>query len=202
MAGVDAGAGVGWTGTCGSGSRISAPSPLPSAFRVIGNNLLGELGVTLRPFAVNIVENDWLAEAWRLGKPYIARNHALKHLRTEETAQISGYLPRQRRSLVVHCEQNALDLKARIQCAPDPHQGIQQLGYSLESQILALNGYQHSASRDERIQGQQIKGWRAIEYDELIAFSNFVEDCLELIFAIFCQHKLYGSSGKVFVGGD
>src|SRR5580704_16580381 len=67
-------AGAGGAGTCGSGSRISAPSPLPSAFRVIGNNLLGDLRIALRPFAMNIVENDGFSETGRLGKPHVARN--------------------------------------------------------------------------------------------------------------------------------
>src|SRR5580658_7520967 len=87
-------AGVGGAGTCGSGSRISAPSPLPSAFRVIGNDLLGELRIALSPFAMNIVENNWFPEAGCLGKAHVARNHTLKYLRPEETAQIGGYLPR------------------------------------------------------------------------------------------------------------
>src|SRR5580704_11476400 len=68
-------AGAGGAGTCGSGSRISAPSPLPSAFRVIGNDLLGELRVALSPFAMNIVKNDRFPETWRFGEPNVAWNH-------------------------------------------------------------------------------------------------------------------------------
>src|SRR5271167_4561135 len=85
--------GVGGGGTCGSGSRISAPSPLPSAFRVIGNDLLGELRIALSPFAVNIVENDRFSEAWRFRKPNVAWNYTLKDLRAEKAAQIGSYLP-------------------------------------------------------------------------------------------------------------
>src|SRR6202795_170917 len=70
----------------GSGSRMSAPSPRPSAFLGIGNDLLGELRVAFRPFAVNVVKNDRFTETWCLRKPHIARNHALEDLRSKETA--------------------------------------------------------------------------------------------------------------------
>src|SRR5271154_3243076 len=94
--------GVGATGTCGSGSRMSAPSPLPNAFLVIKNYLLCELCVALGPFAVDIIENNRLTEAWRLGEPDVSRNHCLEHLGPEETPQICSDLARQCSSLIVH----------------------------------------------------------------------------------------------------
>src|SRR5580700_8508228 len=84
--------GAGVAGTCGSGSRMSAPSPRPSAFRFIGNDLLGELRIALRPFAMNVVKNDRFPETWRFGKSYIARNNALKDLPPKKAAQIRGHL--------------------------------------------------------------------------------------------------------------
>src|ERR1700756_650096 len=48
------------TGTCGSGSRISAPSPLPKAFLVIKDYLLGKLCIALSALAMDIIENNWL----------------------------------------------------------------------------------------------------------------------------------------------
>src|SRR6266852_1791867 len=55
--------------TCcgGSGSRIRALRPRPSAFLVIGNDLLGKLDVALGSSAVYIVENDWFSVAGCLG---------------------------------------------------------------------------------------------------------------------------------------
>src|SRR6266852_8770240 len=79
-------------GTCGSGSRMSAPSPRPSAFLVIYNYLLGELCVTLCPFAVNIIENNGFTETGCLRQTHVAGDYALKYLRTEKTTQIRGYL--------------------------------------------------------------------------------------------------------------
>src|ERR1700738_2241452 len=95
-------AGVGATGTCGSGSRMSAPSPLPNAFLVIKNYLLCELCVALGPFTVDIVENNRLTETWRFGQPDVSRNHCLENLGSEETPQIRSDLARQCSSLVIH----------------------------------------------------------------------------------------------------
>src|SRR5882672_8625227 len=101
-------------GAFGSGSRMSAPSPRPSAFLGIGNNLLGELRVALRPFAMNVIKNNRFPETRRFRQANIARNHALKDLRSKETPQIRGNLPRKRRPLVIHGEQNALDFQTWV----------------------------------------------------------------------------------------
>src|SRR5215470_6540665 len=88
------------TGCCGvvvscfSGSRMSAPSPRPNAFLGIADDLLGELGITLRPLAVYIIENNRFTKAWRFRQPHVARNHGLEDLRSEKAAKICGDLAR------------------------------------------------------------------------------------------------------------
>src|ERR1700751_5819190 len=86
------GGGISTAGVEGSGSRMSAPSPRPKAFLGIGNYLLGELRVTLRPFTMYVIENNRFTEARSFRQAYIARNHALKDLRTKKTAKIRCYL--------------------------------------------------------------------------------------------------------------
>src|SRR3977135_737434 len=100
---------------------MSAPSPRPSAFLGIGDNLLGELRVAFRPFAVNVVQNDWFTEAWRLGKAHIAWNDALEYLGSEETTQIRSNLTRKGRAVVIHRKQDPFDFEAGIQRAPNAH---------------------------------------------------------------------------------
>src|SRR5580693_5123571 len=95
-------AGGGSIGTCGSGSRMSAPSPLPKAFLVIEDDLLSKICVALGPATVNVVKNDGLAETGRLRQANIARNYRLENLSAEETAQIGCDLTREGCSLVVH----------------------------------------------------------------------------------------------------
>src|SRR5690242_16120969 len=135
-------------GACGSGSRMSAPSPRPSAFLGIGNDLLGEMHVTLRPFAMNIVKDDWFSKTWRFGQAHIARNYTFENLCSKETAQVRGNLLRKCGAVVVHCKQDAFDFETRIQGAPNPHQGIQKFGHALKSQIFALNRYEDGSSSD------------------------------------------------------
>src|SRR5258707_10635127 len=76
----------------GSGARMSAPSPRPSAFLGIGDDLLGELRVAFCALAVNVIKNNRFAKTWRFREADIARNHALKDLCSEEAAQIRGNL--------------------------------------------------------------------------------------------------------------
>src|SRR6266852_2319684 len=118
-------------GALGSGSRMSAPSPRASAFLGIGNNLLGELRVALRPFDKTVIKHNTFPETRRFRQANIARHHALKDLRSKKTAQIRGTLPRKRCPLVIHREQDTLDFKAWIERAPDALQGIQQLRNAL-----------------------------------------------------------------------
>src|SRR5277367_3799892 len=94
----DCGVGVS-TAACGSGSRMSAPSPRPSAFLSISDYLLGQLRVSLSAPTIDIIENNRLTKAWCFRKTHIARNHALKYLRAKKTAQVRGYLTRERCAL-------------------------------------------------------------------------------------------------------
>src|ERR1700722_1902519 len=119
--------GGGSTGTCGSGSRMSAPSPLPSAFLVIEDDLLSKICVSLGPFAMNVVKDDGLAETRGLSQPNILRNQRLEDLRAEKAAQVGGDLTRERSSLVVHREKDAFDLELWIERPANTHERIEQL---------------------------------------------------------------------------
>src|SRR5271165_3784684 len=102
-----------------SGSRMSAPSPRPSAFLGIDNYLLGELRVAFRALAMNIVENDGFSKTWCFCEPHISRNYALEDLGAEETAQVGGNLPGECGALVVHGEKDTLDLELWVQRSPN-----------------------------------------------------------------------------------
>src|SRR5215469_10556186 len=93
---------VGAIGACGSGSRMSAPSPRPSAFLGIDDYLLGELRIALCPFTMDIIENNRLTEARSLGQTDISWDYALKDLGSKEASEVGGHLTRERCSLVIH----------------------------------------------------------------------------------------------------
>src|SRR5437660_4794856 len=118
---VDAGAGSDFLP---SSSRMSAPSPRPSAFLAIRYHLFCKMRVAFGPFAIRVVENDGFAETRGFCQANIARNDALENLLPEESVQIVGHLARELRSFVVHGQKNAFDLEVRIQGPPDAHQRI------------------------------------------------------------------------------
>src|SRR3972149_9528627 len=99
---ADAAAGTELTCGGGSGSRISALSPLPSAFLGIGDDLLGKLDVGFSTSTMYVVEDDWLSMTGGFCKAHVARDDGFKHLGAKEAAKISGYLAGGSGALVVH----------------------------------------------------------------------------------------------------
>src|ERR1700723_3045385 len=109
------------------GSRIKALSPRPKAFRAIRYDLLGELEITLSPLTMYVVKHYWLTMARRLCQSYVPRNYGLVDLRPKEASKVSCHLLRERGSIVVHREQDALDSQRRVDGAPQSHERIEQL---------------------------------------------------------------------------
>src|SRR5260370_15731567 len=168
----------------GSNSRMSVPSPLPSAFLGIGNDLLGELRVAFCALAMNVVKDDRFSEAWRFRKPHVERNYALEDLRSEESAQIGGNLAGKCRALIKHGKQDSFHFKAGVQGAPDAHQGIQQLRDAFKSQVFTLNGNKHGPGGHQRVQRKEIQSGRAIQDDVSIFIVQSLQRGLEQILAV------------------
>src|SRR5437016_2805485 len=97
-----------------SGSRMSAPSPRPSAFLGIGNDLLGKLRVAFSALAMNIVKNDRFPKTRCFCQAYIPWNHALKDLCSKETAQVGSNLAGKCGPLIVHRKQDPFDFEAWV----------------------------------------------------------------------------------------
>src|ERR1700730_15917088 len=182
-------------GTCGSGSRMSAPSPRPNAFLGIGDYLLSQLCVPFGSLAMHIIENNRLTETWSFRKANVARNNALKDLRTEETAQIRGDLTRKARPFVVHRKQNALDLQAGVQCSADSHECIKKLRYALERQIFALNWHQHGVCGHKGIQSQQVQCRRAVQDDKAGFIAEAIQKRLQFVFASLGRNQFNRGTG-------
>src|SRR5436309_12861929 len=75
-----------------SSSRMSAPSPRPSAFLAILDHLFCKMRVALCPSAVGVVKNDGFAETGCFCQSNIARNDALEKLLPKEGAQVIRHL--------------------------------------------------------------------------------------------------------------
>src|ERR1700722_8668614 len=100
---------------------MSAPSPLPNAFLVIGYYLLRKLCVPLGPFAMYVIENDRFTKTSCFRQPHIASYYRLEYLGAKETSQIRCHLPRERCPLVKHRQQNSFNLQTRIQRPSGTH---------------------------------------------------------------------------------
>ena len=81
-----------------------------------------------------------------LGQPNIARNDRFKDFVSKETSQISCYLLREGRPVVVHREEYAFDLESWIYSPAEAHERIQKLRHTLNGEIFALNRYKNSVT--------------------------------------------------------
>src|SRR6185437_4803267 len=157
-------------GACGvaSGSRISALSPLPNAFLVIGDDLLCELNIAFSAFTTNVVEYYRLSVAWGFCQTDIPGNHRSENLGAEEAAKIGRDLFRQRRAVVVHRQQDSLDSQRRINRATQPHQCIEEFGDTFHGIVLALDRDQNGVTSSECINGLEIQSGWAIDENVLV----------------------------------
>src|SRR5271157_5162540 len=178
---------------------MSAPSPRPSAFLGIGNHLLRKLCICLRTSTMYVIENNRFTETWSLCQANVSRYHGLKYLFSEEAPQVVGYLPRERGSLIIHRQDDPLDLERWIQVPPNAHQGVEEFGDTLERQVLTLNRNQHRIRGDQRVQRKQIERWRAIENRKAIMVLNRAKEGLQPEFAVVGIDKLHCCSSKILV---
>src|SRR5690349_9686477 len=140
----------------------SAPSPRPRAFLCAMNDLLREANVAFCAFRLNVIEQDRLAVAGSFAKPDVARNNGRKELRSKEFFQVLHDLIGEVRALVIHGQEHTLDLELRIFQPPDLAEGFHQLGNAFQREILALYWNQNTLRRDQRVYGEDVKRWRAI----------------------------------------
>jgi len=74
------------------------------------------------------------------------------------------------------------------ECFPNLVDGVHELGNSLQSEELALNGDQHRLGCDQRVQREEIERWRAIDKNIVIPGLNFAKDLFEAVFPILQIH--------------
>ena len=80
-------------------------------------------------------------------------------------ADLVRYLVRESSSTVVHRQQNRAYRQIGVEVSLHQVNRVEQLRQSFQGVVLALNGDQHFARRDERVQREQPKGWRAVDED-------------------------------------
>jgi len=148
---------------------------------------------------MNVVEDHRHAVAWRFGQTYIARDYGFEDLAAKEAAKICCHLLRERRTIVVHGEEDAFDRKGRIDRPAKPHQCVKELGDTFERQVLALDRYKNGVAGRERIQGKEIEGRRAVDQDVFVFFPRGRDSGFEAILPILHSNQLNRGSNQILV---
>src|SRR5208282_2144520 len=183
----------------GSGSRIKALKPRPSAFLAIGNHLPGELYVARRSSTVYVIEYNRLTMTRCFCKAHVARNYGLENLLAEEASQVGADLFGECGALIVHCQQDSLDCEIGVERSANPHEGVEEFGNPLEGQILALDRNQNRITRGQRVQGQKIERGRTIEQNVFVVGADGLDELAKPEFALGKINELDGGPGEVFV---
>lgn len=125
----------------------------------------------------------------------------MKDTGTEKLTQVSLNLACQVRPVVVHSEQDALNLQRLIERLLDSLDGIHELGDAFQSEELALDRHEDRIGSDQGIERQQIERWGAIDQDEVIIRSNWLNGRSELQLAVLFVDEVEISSHEVPIGG-
>src|SRR5262249_16123619 len=129
--------------------------------------------IALSTLRARIVHQRGLAMAWCLCQAYVARHSCVAQLFTKEVLEFSHDLLRQVGALIKHGQHCALNSKFWIQAAAYAANRIEQLADSFQRKVLALHWDQHSVSRYERIQREQIQCRWTVQHDELKAIAQW-----------------------------
>src|SRR5262249_47930792 len=126
-----------WGGA--SGMRVLSPLPSAFLFPLMIDDFPRQVEVAFGSLAADVVEHDWLSEAGSFTEPDVPGNDGPENLVFEVRLDILHHLLRKSRSLVVHREEDSLDLQGGVQRGADSAERPDQLGHALEGHVLALH---------------------------------------------------------------
>src|SRR5215831_13561825 len=195
----------GGSGTAARGRvGTSAPSPLPSAFRVSGlfmvENFLRKFDIAFGAFGTGVVRQDRLAEARGLCQSDAPGNDGLKDLFLEELPEIAGNLASQVRAVVEHREENASDSKGVAESVVDTINGVHELGNAFQREEFALDRHEDGIGCHQGVEGEKVEGRRAVDQDVLEVVSEGGDAFAEACFAVFDLYEVQIGADEVFVG--
>src|SRR5262245_7946277 len=141
----------------GSGaSGIRALSPFPRAGRrssivppsggVAGEHFFRERRVSGGPARLGIVKSSGHSVAWRLTELHVARDDGVEDFLFEELPNVAGHELTKIGPLVVHRQEHAVDLERGIQAAANLPHRADQIGESLECEVLTMQWNEHGVS--------------------------------------------------------
>src|SRR5437588_6164902 len=157
-----------WAASVALNSSASGPSRMLARFRAI-EYLLRKLSVGLGRAARGVVPQDGQALHGRLG----ITNGLADPRPEDEVAEVLledlDRLARVQRPSVVHRRQDSGDLDVRVEVLPDHAQRVLELHEPAPREVLALDGDDHGARGDERVDRQEAERRRRVDQDEVVA---------------------------------
>src|SRR5215218_4276479 len=133
-----------------------------------GEELMGDGDVRLCADTLDIVQNDWLAEAGGFSKAHVTRDDSLEDLSAEILARIGSDLARQIEASVVHREKHAGDCERRVHAVLNEVHGVEELAQPLKRVVLALQGDDQRVSSGQHVQRDQTQRGGTVDEDELV----------------------------------
>ena len=89
----------------------------------------------------------------------------MKNITTEKVPEVGLDLASEIGSVIVHGEEDTLDLKWLIEGAFDAVDSVHELGDAFQSEELALDRDQDAVGGDQSVQREQIEGGWAVDDD-------------------------------------
>src|ERR1039457_3466113 len=203
------GAGDGMGAGCWMWVRVgsSAPIPLPSARRgcsdlLMVENLFGESNIAFRPLGSGVIGQDGFAETGRFGQANAAGDDGAEDLVLEELAQVGGHLAGEVGPVVVHGEEDAFDGEGVLEAFANPVDGVHEFRYSFQGEEFALDGDQDGMGGDQRIEGEQVESWGAIDQNEAVGVADLGQALAEGVLAMGDVDEFQVGADQGLVGGD
>src|SRR5690348_10274372 len=126
---------------------MSDASPRPNAFLAMVDHLVRKVHVADRSGAARIVDDHGLPEAGRLAQSNVSWNDGVVDALREVTPGLVHYLLREIEAIVVHRQENPLDLERGVEPLLHQSNRSQQVAQSLERVVLALDRDENRARR-------------------------------------------------------
>ena len=130
-------------------------------------HFLGQREVALAALRADVVEQDRLAVAGRLGEPHVAGDDGLEDLVVEGPPDLVGHLVGQVVGRV-HGEDDPVHLEVGVGRGLDELDGLQDVGEPLQRVVLALERDHHALGGDQAVEREEAERGRAVDDDELV----------------------------------
>src|SRR5665213_1107152 len=133
----------------------------------------------------------------RLGKPDIARNHSLEEPVFEVFAKGFGDLLSKIGAVVVHGQQNALNIELWIVGGAHSLKGGNQFGDPLQREVFRLHRNNESLRGRQNVEREQVERRRAIQNDEIEAVPDWLQCATKAKRTILGAGQLNIRSGQI-----